>query len=37
MMDKGHLVLDAAGKEKKDMTVDDILALFTQISIECGN
>ena len=37
MMDKGHLVLDAAGEEKKRMGVDDILDLFTQISIECGN
>ena len=37
MMDKGHLVLDAAGEEKKHMSVDDILDLFTKISIECGN
>lgn len=37
MMDKGHLVLDAAGEEKKHMSVDDILSLFTSISIECGN
>ena len=37
MMDKGHLVLDAAGEEKKNMTVEDILDLFTKISIECGN
>ena len=37
MMDKGQLVLDAAGDEKRRMSVEDILDLFTKISIECGN
>lgn len=37
MMDKGHIVLDKAGEEKQALVVDDILHLFNQISIECGN
>ena len=37
MMDKGHIVLDKAGEEKRALDVDDILHLFNQISIECGN
>ena len=37
MMDKGHIVLDAARELKAAMAVDDILSLFTSISIECGN
>ena len=37
MMDKGHIVLDKEGAEKQALVVDDILHLFNQISIECGN
>ena len=37
MMHAGHAVLDAAGEEKKKKTVNDLLGLFTEISIECGN
>ena len=37
MMDRGHVVLDKAGEEKQHMQVDDILDIFTRISIECGN
>ncbi len=37
MMNKGEVVLDVSGEEKKQTTVDDILDLFNQISIECGN
>ena len=37
MMDRGHVVLDRAGEEKKSTTVDDVLGLFNRISIECGN
>lgn len=37
MMDKGHIVLDKAGEEKVNIKVDDILDIFTKISIECGN
>ncbi len=37
MMDKGQIILDRAGQEKQNTTVDDILELFNEISIECGN
>ena len=37
MMDRGHVVLDVNGEEKQSMKVDDILDIFTRISIECGN
>lgn len=37
MMDKGQIVLDKAGAEKEATSIDDILHLFNQISIECGN
>lgn len=37
MMDKGHIVLDVEGEKKKNIKVEDILDLFTSISIECGN
>lgn len=37
MMDKGHIVLDVEGEKKKNAKVEDILDLFTSISIECGN
>ncbi|WP_317854167.1 ABC transporter ATP-binding protein [Chakrabartyella piscis] len=37
MMDKGHAVLDKGAEEKKHMQVEDILDVFTSISIECGN
>ena len=37
MMDRGHVVLDADGLAKQNMKVDDILDIFTRISIECGN
>ena len=37
MMDKGGIVLDKAGEEKKNVKVEDILDIFTTISIECGN
>lgn len=37
MMHAGHAVLDVAGEEKKKKTVNDLLGLFTEISIECGN
>lgn len=37
MMDKGHIVLDVGGEKKKNTKVEDILDLFTSISIECGN
>ena len=37
MMDKGGAVLDRRGEEKSKMQVQDILDVFTSISIECGN
>ncbi len=37
MMNQGHVVLDRAGGEKKNTSIDDILGMFNQISIECGN
>lgn len=37
MMDKGGIVLDKLEDEKKSMRVEDILDVFTSISIECGN
>ena len=37
MMDKGHIVLDVKGEKKKNTKVEDILDLFTSISIEFGN
>ena len=37
MMHGGRAILDKRGEEKADIDVDDILNLFTSISIECGN
>ena len=37
MMDKGHIVMDRGGEEKQNTKVDDILDVFTKISLECGN
>lgn len=37
MMDRGHVVLDRAGEEKRTTSIDDILTRFNQISMECGN
>ncbi len=37
MMDKGHIVLDKSGEDKLNTSIDDILKMFNQISIECGN
>lgn len=37
MMHQGQAVLDLKREEKQDMKVDDILAKFNEISIECGN
>lgn len=37
MMDRGHVVLDRAGEEKKNTSIDDIFEMFNQISIVCGN
>lgn len=37
MMDKGQIVLDKADEDKNATKIDDILHMFNQISIECGN
>lgn len=37
MMHQGETVLDQAGEAKQNMKVDDLLKLFNEISIECGN
>jgi len=37
MMHKGGIVLDKSGDKKKDLTIQELLGLFNQISIECGN
>ena len=36
-MHQGEVILDKKGEEKKGMCVEDVLALFNEISIECGN
>lgn len=37
MMHQGESVLDLKGEEKKQASVEGILKLFNEISIECGN
>ncbi len=37
MMDKGSIVFDKEGENKKSLKIDDILDVFNKISIECGN
>ena len=37
MMHEGRIILDRAGEEKAETEVDDILGIFNDISIECGN
>ncbi|MED9820860.1 MAG: ATP-binding cassette domain-containing protein [Christensenellales bacterium] len=37
MMHQGRLELDVSGQERKALRVDDLLAKFNAISIECGN
>ena len=36
MMNQGQVVLDRAGEEKRATSMDDILAMFNKISMECG-
>ncbi|MEG2701191.1 MAG: ABC transporter ATP-binding protein, partial [Clostridia bacterium] len=33
----GHIKLDKQGEEKASIKLEDVLTLFNQISIECGN
>lgn len=37
MMHEGKAVLDKAGKEKEEVSTEEIMKIFNQISIECGN
>lgn len=37
MMNQGKIVLDRAEDEKKNTSIDEIMGIFNQISIECGN
>lgn len=37
MMHEGRAILDKLSEEKANMKVEEILGLFTEISIECGN
>ena len=37
MMHHGNVVFDRSGQEKRDTKVEDILSVFNEISIECGN
>lgn len=37
MMDKGSIIMDKSGNDKKDTKIEDILDVFNKISIECGN
>lgn len=37
MMHQGKIILDISGKEKQEKKIDDLLGIFNEISIECGN
>lgn len=37
MMHQGECVIDKKGKEKKEVSTEEILKVFNEISIECGN
>lgn len=37
MMHQGNAVMDKAGAEKQALTVDEIMGVFNEISVECGN
>lgn len=37
MMDKGKVILDRSGEEKESTSIEELLSIFTKISIECGN
>ena len=37
MMHQGKIVLDKKKEEKEATSMDDILTMFNEISIECGN
>lgn len=37
MMHQGNAVMDKTGAEKQALTVEDIMGVFNEISVECGN
>lgn len=37
MMDRGEIIMDKSAEEKKNTSIDDVLKVFNEISIECGN
>ncbi len=37
MMHQGEAVLDQAGEDKKKLRLEDLLKIFIEISVECGN
>lgn len=37
MMHEGEIVFDKSGKEKEKVKIEEIMHIFNQISIECGN
>ena len=37
MMHQGQAILDQSGAEKKSLAVEDIMGVFNEISVECGN
>lgn len=37
MMHEGNIILDKKYEEKENVTIEQLLELFTEISIECGN
>ena len=37
MMHQGECVMDKTGEEKQKISTDEILKVFNEISIECGN
>ena len=37
MMHQGGIVLDRSGNDKRALSIDDVLKIFNEISIECGN
>lgn len=37
MFDKGNIIMDKLGAEKSELALDDVLKVFNNVSIECGN
>ncbi len=37
MMHEGSVILDKTGEDKRNMSADQIMHLFNEISVECGN